>query len=376
MANSIRIKKRAAGGAAGAPASLRSSELAFNEQDSVLYYGFGDDGLANATSVISIGGAGAFVNLSSDQTISGDKTFTGSVDLTGATVTATTQTPGTDDTSIATTAFVTAAIAAAPGYTDPLTTDGDIVIRSGGATTRLGIGSAGQVLTVVDGIPAWQDTANAGSLTIAADGAFSGSVDLDSQTFSILGGTGLTTSGSGQAITVNLDDTSVAANSYGAADSVATFTVDAQGRLTAAATTSISITSSQVSDLTTTLGDYVSKTATGTESMAGSLVVGGDLTVNGTTTTINTQEVLVEDKNIVLGNVATPTDVTANGGGLTLLGASSKTFNYVNTTDAWTSSEHLDLADTKEYHMNGTAVLAYDGSTRILDNVEIDGGTF
>lgn len=374
MSNAIRIKKRAAGGAAGAPSALRSSELAFNEQDLTLYYGSGDDGSANATSILAIAGAGAYVSLGTTQTVSGDKTFTGSVDLTGATATAATQATGTNNTTIATTAFVADAISGV--YVDPLTTDGDIVVRSGGSTTRLGIGSAGQVLTVVGGIPAWQDTANAGTLNIAADGAFSGSVDLDTQTLSIVGGTGLTTSGSGQTITVDLDDTAVTPNSYGAAGSVATFTVDQQGRLTAAGTTAISITSSQVSDLGTTLGDYVSKTATGTESMAGSLTIGGNLTVNGTTTTINTQEVLVEDKNIVLGNVTTPTDVTADGGGITLLGATNKTINWVDATDAWTLSEHVNIAATKEYRMNGTAVLAYNGATRILDNVEIDGGTF
>jgi hypothetical protein len=63
MANDIRIKRRAAGGAVGAPATLRSSELAFNEQDLTLYYGFGDDGSANATSIITIGGSGSFVTL-------------------------------------------------------------------------------------------------------------------------------------------------------------------------------------------------------------------------------------------------------------------------------------------------------------------------
>ena len=48
------------------------------------------------------------------------------------------------------------------------------------------------------------------------------------------------------------------------------------------------------------------------------LVVTGDFTVNGTVTTINTQQVDVEDHNITLGNVTTPTDITANGGGITL----------------------------------------------------------
>ena len=41
------------------------------------------------------------------------------------------------------------------GYDDPLTTNGDIVIRSGGVTTRLGIGTEGQVLRVSSGEPVW-----------------------------------------------------------------------------------------------------------------------------------------------------------------------------------------------------------------------------
>ena len=59
MANTIRIKKRAASGSDGAPSSLASSELAFNESDLKLYYGFGDNGSGVATSIITIGGSGA-----------------------------------------------------------------------------------------------------------------------------------------------------------------------------------------------------------------------------------------------------------------------------------------------------------------------------
>jgi len=62
MANTIRIKKRAASGADGAPSSLASSELALNESDLKLYYGFGDNGSGDATSVITIGGSGAFIS--------------------------------------------------------------------------------------------------------------------------------------------------------------------------------------------------------------------------------------------------------------------------------------------------------------------------
>ena len=64
MANTIRIKKRSSSGSAGAPSSLSPSELAFNENDLKLYYGFGDDGNTPpaASSIITIGGAGAFFN--------------------------------------------------------------------------------------------------------------------------------------------------------------------------------------------------------------------------------------------------------------------------------------------------------------------------
>jgi len=64
MSNTIRIKKRAASGSAGAPSSLSPSELAFNENDLKLYYGFGDNGSTppSASSIITVGGSGAFVS--------------------------------------------------------------------------------------------------------------------------------------------------------------------------------------------------------------------------------------------------------------------------------------------------------------------------
>jgi hypothetical protein len=80
MPNTLRIKRRAAGGAAGAPASLANAELAFNEQDNTLYYGTGTGGAGGtATSVIAIGGPGAFAGLSGDQTIAGIKTFSSTI---------------------------------------------------------------------------------------------------------------------------------------------------------------------------------------------------------------------------------------------------------------------------------------------------------
>jgi hypothetical protein len=120
-----------------------------------------------------------------------------------------------------------------------------------------------------------------------------------------------------------------------------------------------SVTSTMIADGTIVNADIsgsaeiaVSKLANGTVnqvivtdgtnvSWSDNLTLAGDLTVNGTTTTINTQELLVEDKNIIIGNVATPSDVTADGGGITLKGATDKTINWVDSTDAWTSSERF-----------------------------------
>ena len=95
--------------------------------------------------------------------------------------------------------------------------------------------------------------------------------------------------------------------------------------------------------------------ATFTGAVSGTdLTLSGNLTVNGTTTNINSTNLVVEDKNIVLADVATPSDSTADGGGITLKGASDKTFNWVDATDSWTSSEHINLASGKSYYMNGT----------------------
>jgi len=93
---------------------------------------------------------------------------------------------------------------------------------------------------------------------------------------------------------------------------------------------------------------------TGGVGITGTTTITGDLTVTGTTTNINTTNLVIEDKNIVLADVDTPTDVTANGGGITLTGATNKTLNWVSSTSAWTSSEHLNLASGKSYYANGT----------------------
>ena len=72
------------------------------------------------------------------------------------------------------------------------------------------------------------------------------------------------------------------------------------------------------------------------------LIVDGNLTVNGATTTINSTTITVDDKNIVLGDTATPTDILADGGGITLKGDTDKTILYSETDDRWESNIPLN----------------------------------
>ena len=65
------------------------------------------------------------------------------------------------------------------------------------------------------------------------------------------------------------------------------------------------------------------------------ITITGNLTVNGATTTVNSTTVTVDDKNIELGSTASPTDSTADGGGITLKGTTDKTIVWENDTNQW-----------------------------------------
>lgn len=121
------------------------------------------------------------------------------------------------------------------------------------------------------------------------------------------------------------------------------------------------------------------------------LSVDGNLVVSGNVVSVNTEILVVEDKNIELGTVASPSNTTADGGGITLKGSTDKTFVWSNATKSWTSSENIDLAAGKIFSINGVEVLSansYSGSAAkwtnprtitlsgdLSGNVSIDGST-
>ena len=231
----------------------------------------------------------------------------------------------------------------------------------GTATSVEAIGGAGAYITL------------SGVQTVTGNKTFSGLVLVPTPTANAHAATKLYVDNAISGVT--LGNTAVTTGSYGSANTVATFTVQADGRLTAAGNSAISITASQVSDRATNLVTGLTGTANqiavsnsgvgavtvslpADVTISNTLTITGDLVVNGNTTTLNTATLTVEDKNVVLANVATPTDTTADGAGITLKGATDKTFNWVNATAAWTSSEDLNLLTGKVFEINGTTVLS------------------
>ena len=244
MANVIRIK-RSTGNTA--PGSLANAELAFSEGSNTLYFGKGTGGAGgSATSIEAIAGKGAFVSLADAQTVSGNKTFSGAVDVTGS-------------------------------------------LKLNGSTVTATAAQLNEV-SKLSGVTA------------------------------------------------------------GTASASKALVVDANKDLTL-----------DGGDLT--VADF---------SATGNVTIGGDLTVNGTTTTINSTIVAVDDKAIELGSTASPSDASANGGGIILKGTTDKTILYANGTASWDVSEHVNLASGKELKIDGTSVLSSStlGSSIVYSDLE------
>ena len=150
---------------------------------------------------------------------------------------------------------------------------------------------------------------------------------------------------------------------------------------------------SAVTEDTGTAGSLVfsvSPTFTGTVNTS-NLIVGGDLTVSGTTTTINSTTLTINDFNIIVGATLSGTGSTgsqiATGAGIAVGSGTGISFAYEHSTTSWLSTVDLNLISGKVYKIAGTSVLSATtlGSSVTSSNLSqlgtvtsfiIDAGTF
>ena len=195
----------------------------------------------------------------------------------------------------------------------------------------------------------------ASTLTLAGNADFNGNLDVDG--------------------TTNLD----AVDIDGAVDMASTLTLagnaDFNGDLDVDGTTNLDATnvvgalgvtgSATVDNLsldgntvTTSSGNLTIDSAGGTTTINDACVISGNLTVNGTTTTINSTTVSIDDKNFQVATGAAD-DAAADGAGFTVdSGDGDKTWNFEATGDNWGSSENINLASGKVLKVANTSILS------------------
>jgi hypothetical protein len=194
-------------------------------------------------------------------------------------------------------------------------------------------------------------------LSIAGDSGVD-TVSLGTDTLEFIGDTGITTTVTDNQVSFNLDDTAVTPNSYGSSDTVATFTVDAQGRLTAASDQQISIVSTQVSDFQEAVEDVVGAI------LDGDINSGITITYNDTAGTL---VVSAEDATTTTKGVAS---FDTNNFTVTSGAVSSKDFTIgstvINLGDTTTTLAGLQSLDVDNININGNTISSTDTDGDII----------
>ena len=346
MANLTRIKILTTGATTSAPSNLKTGELAYS-------YVAGTQ--ANNGDRLYIGTGTESGGVASSVDLSGGKYFTGLLDHVHGTTTASSALIVDANKHVTELNIGSLALEASGGSGQVVTSISTSTTLAGASNSQLVTALAAK--TYIDNVVTAQD------LDFAADSG-TGAIDLDSEVMTFTGDTGITTSASGNAVTIDLDDTAVTAGSYGSTTQIPTFTVDQQGRLTAAGqvavataltvdgdsgTQNVNILSDDLQILGTTNEIETAVTKVGTDvkvtlGLPNDVTVGNDLTVTtdldvggsrftvaGATGNTVVDGTLQVNGNVSLGNASTDTVVIA--GNLTVQGTTTTVESTTVTLD-------------------------------------------
>lgn len=318
---------------------------------------------------------GAFTTLSANAGITGDLTG----DVTGNADTATTWATARD---LSLTGDATATLSGVNG-------SANVSAALTLATVNSNVGSFGSTTAIpvitVNGkglVTAASTVSIATTLVVQSDDAVNNSVDLATDTLKILGGTGITTSNTGDDITISGDDATtttkgiasfnstnftvtsgaVSTNNITAAGDSGTTTVTNGGTITFAGTANEIETAATSGTITIGLPSDV--TITNDLSVGGDTVITGNLTVNGTTTTVNSNTVSVGDNIIVLNGDETGTPSQNAGIEIERGTSSNVAFRWNETSDKWEvtrdGTNYYVMIDTNNFEAEITTL---DGGT-------------
>ena len=326
-------------------------------------------GTANEITVSNSGVGAVTLSLPANVTISNNLTVTGDFTVNGNVTTLNTQTLAVEDNIIVLNNNVTGAPALNAGIEVERGTSDNVQLRWDESTDKWQFTNDG---TTYVNIASNADIANvATSFTVAGDSGSSQTISSGTDTLTISGGTGLSSVASAtDTITLNLDSTAVTAGSYGSSSSVGTFTVDAQGRLTAASNSSISITASQVSDFTEAAQDAVE----------GAITAGTGVTKayndGANTISLSIGQDVATSAAVTFGSVATGAITLDSGTGELNTSTQLVTVNTVTTVDSfdktvYRTAKYLVQVTQGSKYTTSEVLLAHDGTTSYLSEYAV-----